>query len=187
MVSMCVGLLEEMPLSWSGSLQQPLAALAYSVRRKFLLQRPTRYGCDRRGLRRFFWLDLHRSLDVSRMPIRKCDDRETHSHNEISTLEIPVQVRKTADLRIHHQCFDLALVVVAGRFPLLSQLAARPALFQTLDLHSTNRPGNPLCRVRFAGAQEDFCRGLRQHGLGLVAVARLQLAASLEAKDYRII
>src|SRR5439155_3171482 len=184
-VSMCVGLLEEVSLSWPGPFRHLLAA--DFVWRELLFERAAGCGCNRRGLQRFFWLDLHRSLNVPRMLARKCDDRETHSHNKISAFEVPAQVREAANFGIHHQCLDLALIVVAGRFTLVPQLAARPALFQTLDLHSANRSRNPLCGVRFAGAKEDFCRGLRQHGLGLMAVARLQLAAPLEAKHYRII
>jgi hypothetical protein len=41
--------------------------------------------------------------------------------------------------------------------------------------------------MRFTRAQEDFRRGLREHGFGVVTVPRLELAAPLETHDYRVV
>ena len=41
--------------------------------------------------------------------------------------------------------------------------------------------------IQFAGPQKDLRGRLRQHGLGVVAVAGFELAAALEAEDERIV
>ena len=56
-----------------------------------------------------------------------------------------------------------------------------------LDLQFADRVRDPLRRSRLARAQKDFRRGLRQHGFRFVPVARLQLAAALEAQHHRIV
>src|SRR6266566_4833927 len=127
MVSMCVGLLEEVPLP--GSLQSLVLVVASLVCFQLPLQPPARSHCGRCCLRLFFVLNFHWTLDESCMPSRKRNDGEAHSHNNISVFEIAVKVGQSADFGIHHQWFDLASVVLARRFPLAPELATRTALF----------------------------------------------------------
>src|ERR1700691_2348772 len=54
---------------------------------------------------------------------------------------------------------------------------------QSLDLNFANRLANPLGGPRLRCAKENLCRGLRQHGFSIFAVAGLHLAPSLETKD----
>src|SRR5438034_2090768 len=95
MVSMCVGLLEEVPLP--GSLQSLVLVVASLVCFQLPLQPPARSHCGRCCLRLFFVLNFHWTLDESCMPSRKRNDGEAHSHNNISVFEIAVKVGQSAD------------------------------------------------------------------------------------------
>src|SRR5438094_659277 len=75
-----------------------------------------------------FGTDRRWSLDESRMICRKLDNRKTHPHHKVSAFEITVQVFESADLGIHHQRHNVALVVVTRRIPLPAHLPARTAL-----------------------------------------------------------
>src|SRR6266567_322490 len=57
----------------------------------------------------------------------------------------------------------------------------------SLDLDFTNRLADPFGSLGLGGAKEDFSRWLGQHGLGVLTVAGLHLAASLESKAHRIL
>src|ERR1700731_2527010 len=107
------------------------------------------------------------------MAVWQFDDGEAHSHNEIPVFQIPMQWLEPGDLARDHQRFTLALEILGLRVPASPPSPARPALGQPLRLNLTNSVGNPSRRVRFARSKKDFRRGLREHGLGFVAVARL--------------
>src|ERR1700719_2604226 len=107
------------------------------------------------------------------MAVWQFDDGEAHSHNEIPVFQIPMQRLEPRDLTRYHQWFALALQILGFRVPASRPSPARPALGQPLRLNLTNGVRNPSRRVRFARSKKDFRRGLREHGLGFVAVARL--------------
>ena len=58
---------------------------------------------------------------------------------------------------------------------------------QPLDLNFADRFADPFGSPWLGGSQENLGRRLREHGLGIFPVAGLHLAASLEAKDDRIL
>ena len=60
-------------------------------------------------------------------------------------------------------------------------------LAQPLDLNLADSFADPFRSPRLGGAEEDFRGGLREHGLGIFPVAGLHLAASLKAKDDRVL
>src|SRR6266478_7589100 len=106
------------------------------------------------------------------MSVWQFDDGEAHSHNEIPVFQIPMQWLEPGDLARYHQRFTLPLEILALRVPALPPSPARPALGQPLRLNLTNSLRNPSRRVRLTSSKKDFRRGLREHGLCFVAVAR---------------
>ena len=100
-----------------------------------------------------------------------------------------MQVRETADFARQDQRLDMALERITRRMASRRRpaVAGGSALFQALGFHITQRLRDPLRRVRFARAEEDFGRRLRQHGLGIEPVPLRQLRPPLEAEDERTI
>ena len=69
---------------------------------------------------------------------------------------------------------------------LLPAVALRTAFREAFDLDLANRVGNPLRGMRFARAQEDLRRRLREHGLGVAAVPALELTSALKPEHEGI-
>ena len=67
----------------------------------------------------------------------------------------------------------------------LAAAALRSAFGEPFDLDVPDGVGDPLRGVRFARAKKDLRRRLREHRLGVVAVAGFELTASLEAEHDR--
>src|SRR6266513_260007 len=107
------------------------------------------------------------------MAVWQFDDGEAHSHNEIPVFQIPMQWLEPSDLARYHQRLTLPLEILGFRVPALPPSPARPALAQPLRLNLANSVRNPSRRVRLTSSEKDLRRWLREHGLGLVAVARL--------------
>src|SRR2546430_15204999 len=107
------------------------------------------------------------------MVVWQFDDGEAHSHNEIPVFQIPMQWLEPGNLARYHQGFTLPLEILGLRVPALPPLPVRSALAQPLRLNFTNSVRNPSRRVRLTSSEKDLRRWLREHGLGLVAVARL--------------
>ena len=116
-------------------------------------------------------------------------NRHAEWRDQIPQLQIPMQVRETADFARQHQRLDMPLERITGRMPSRRRPAVSggSALFQALGFHVTQRLGDPLRRVRFARAEEDFGRRLREHGLGIEPIPLRQLRPPLEAEDERAI
>src|SRR5215472_9884932 len=136
MVSMCVGLLEEVPLA--APLQLLFLAACNLLRFEPPLRPSTRPHCDRCCSRLFFGFHLHRARDEPYLPLAERNNGEAHSNNIIPTFEIAMKVGKSADLRIHHQRLDLSGVVLARGFPVARELPTRPAFLQALGFDSAN-------------------------------------------------
>ena len=60
-------------------------------------------------------------------------------------------------------------------------------LAQSLDLNLADGFADPFRGPRLRGPKEDFRSGLREHGLGILAVPGFHLAATLEAENHRIL
>ena len=131
--------------------------------------------------RRFVSIDG--PFDERGMPRRQIEKWKVQTDDEVLQLQVAAQRRQPADFARHDQRLDLPLQAEAP----LAVLPFRPTLAHPLDLDLADRVGDPLRRVRLAGAEKDLRRGLRQHRLGVVAVARFELAPSLEAEHDRIV
>src|ERR1035438_856563 len=58
---------------------------------------------------------------------------------------------------------------------------------QPFNLNFANGLADPFGSPRLGGTEENFSRGLREHGLGIFPVAGLHLAPSLKAQDNRVL
>jgi hypothetical protein len=61
------------------------------------------------------------------------------------------------------------------------------SLPQPLDLNLADSFADPFRSPRLGGAEEDLRGWLREHGLGVFAVTRLHLTATLKAQDDGIL
>jgi hypothetical protein len=108
---------------------------------------------------------------------------ELHWENPILLLDVPAQRLKARDLGGHDERFG-------GNFHRKVLLRAKqtgcPGLLQSLDFDLAERLQDPFRGAGFGCLEEDFRRRLREHGLGVLAVAFFELAASLEAEDDRV-
>src|SRR3989304_2245280 len=145
-------------------------------RRTPLGQRPGGWRVRRRDRRRVRHARTHAG-DKRGPNLGPVDERDAQPDDEIAEFQIAPQRAQARNLAGHDERLHLPLPPVG----LLSAAAVRPAFAEAVYLDVADGLGNPVRRPWLAGPQKDLRGRLRQHGLGVVAVAGFELAAALEA------
>ena len=126
---------------------------------------------------------VHLSLIEARAFLFERNERKRESGDMIAVLEEPAQVVEAGDLRGQDKRLRLA---VEREVPARAS-AVVMGLAQPFDLDLADGLADPFGGARLGGAQEDFRGRLREHGLGILAVAGFHLAAALEAENDRVL
>src|ERR1017187_4353445 len=109
--------------------------------------------------------------------------RKAYRRDPILLLDETAQRLKSGDFRAHDEWFGGDL---QSKGFLAPEQAHAAGLFQALDLDLADSFGNPLGGAWLGSLQKHLRRGLREHGLGVLAVAFFHLAAALKPHHNRV-